>query len=128
MVHPEAAIASVAMRSTPNAIHPQSTVIDRVTELSGDAHAELLRALVHLGAPGVACAGGPDANRVEIRLAVEGDVGVRVEKEAICAREHVGPFCLTLEAVMDTDIRAVALAETGDASDDLVRLIVAVRA
>lgn len=127
VVHPETAIASVAVRSAPHAIHPQSTVIDRVTELSCDADAKLLRALVHLRAPGVACAGRPDANWVEVRLTVEGDIWMRVQEEAVCAWEHIGPLCLTLEAVMDTNVRAVALTESGDASDDLVCLVVAVR-
>ena len=126
MVHPITTVTTVAMRSTADTIDPQTTVVDRVAELARDRDTELLAALVHERTPSVASASGPDTNRVEVRLAIERDVRVRVEDEAVCSWEETRPLCLGLEAVVDADVRAVALTETSDAADDLVRLVVAV--
>ena len=114
------------MRSTAHTIDPQTTVVDRVAELARDRDTELLAALVHERTPSVASASGPDTNRVEVRLAIERDVRVRVENEAVCTWEEARPLSLGLEAVVDADVRAVALTNAGDATDDLVRLVVAV--
>ena len=127
MVHPITTVTTVAMRSTAHTIDPQTTVVDRVAELARDRDAELLAALVHKRTPRVAGARGPDANWVKVRLAIERDIRVRVEDEAVCSREEARPLGLGLEAVVDADVRAVTLTDAGDATDNLVRLVVAAR-
>ena len=123
---PAEIIRAIISRTLVHTVDPQSTVVDRVAELARNRDTELLAALVHERTPSVASASGPDANRVEVRLAIERDVRVRVEDEAVCSWEETRPLCLGLEAVVDADVRAVALTETSNAADDLVRLVVAV--
>lgn len=56
------------------------------------------------------------------------ETGGRTEQDAVAALEEVLPGACPLEAVVNTDVRPVALAHARDVADHPVRVQVAVRA
>lgn len=113
----------------------QPTIIPPIAKLARNRHAKLLLAELDIVRPGVARARGVVRARAVARAvhervghdrcAAEREVRVLVHDEAVRAGQEVFPGVRALEAVMDRDVGA--LADAGDAPDDVVRLEVAVR-
>ena len=107
-----------------NTIQPPTAIRDAVAELASSRDAERRHRLVDGLAPGVARPASVARHR-RVRLVVEGDVRMPVELDTVGAFHEAFPLGEAHEAVVQADVRALALAGATSLTNDLVGLVVA---
>ena len=105
-------------------VHPETAIVNRITELASACHTKGAHRGVLIGRP---CSAGIGRTRLVPfgGLPVETKVGVEIEGRAVRLVKVSGPVAQTHETVMEGDERSIAFADAASFTDNVVSLQVA---